>query len=215
MERIEKLLKNLEKNNMEAHFVETKTEALKLVKELLPDGATVSNGGSVTLAETGVMELLNSGKYKYLDRSQAKTDQEREAIYRDCFSADYYFCSSNAITESGELYNVDGNCNRISALTFGPKNVIVIAGINKIVPDLPSAVKRVKTICAPKNTQRLGCDTYCAKEGVCICEKTGELEIMGKGCASPQRICCSYVVTGQQRVKNRIKVILVNESLGF
>lgn len=212
---IKNVLKNLEANNMEAHFVETKKDALNLVKEMLPEGATVSNGGSVTLVETGVMALLNSGKYQYLDRSRAQTDEERKEIYRKCFSADYYFCSANAITEAGELYNVDGNCNRISCITFGPKNVVVIAGINKIVSDIGAAVKRVKTISAPKNTKRLGCETYCAKTGVCISEKTGELEAIGKGCSSPQRICCTYLVSSQQRVKNRIKVILVNEELGY
>ncbi len=215
MEKINKLIENLEKNNMEAHFVSSKAEARELVKKLLPKGAKVSVGGSVTLAQTGVMALLNSGEYEFLDRSRAKTDEEREAIYRECFSADYYFCSSNAITEAGELYNVDGNCNRISALTFGPKNVIVVAGINKIVPDVAAAVKRVKTISAPKNTRRLGCDTYCAKEGICICEKTGELEVIGKGCTSPQRICCTYLLAAKQRVKNRIKVIIVDENLGY
>lgn len=205
---------SLEQNNMKAFIAETKEEALGIVKELLTDGCTVTCGGTMTAAEAGVMDLLRSGAYNFLDRAAAKTPEEIEKIYRDAFSADAYITSSNAITENGELYNVDGNSNRVAAICFGPKSVIVIAGRNKIVKNLHEAVVRVKRFAAPMNTARLGCETYCQSKGECMALASGECG-MTEGCKSDSRICCSYVVTAQQRVKDRIKVILVNEELGF
>lgn len=205
---------SLEQNNMKAFITETKEEALGIVKELLTDGCTVTCGGTMTAAEAGVTDLLRSGAYNFLDRAAAKTPEETEKIYRDAFSADAYITSSNAITENGELYNVDGNSNRVAAICFGPKSVIVIAGRNKIVKNLQEAVVRVKRFAAPMNTVRLGCETYCQSKGECMALASGEYG-MTEGCKSDSRICCSYVVTAQQRVKDRIKVILVNEELGF
>ena len=214
--QIENTIKNLTANGMEVHFVEDKSAALEKIIELLPEGSTVAVGGSDTLATTGVLELLRSGKYEFLDRyKEGLTPEETAKIFRDSFSVDYYFSSSNAITENGELYNVDGNCNRISAIAFGPKNVIIVAGVNKIVPDLPAAVLRVKTVAAPKNCMRLGINSYCSKAGYCISIDRGEGEIMGAGCNADARICCNTLVSAKQRTKDRIKVVLVNESLGF
>lgn len=211
-EQVQKVMENLRRNRMAVEYVATKEEVLPLVKSLLPIGCTVATGGSKTLAETGVMDLLSSGDYRFLDRmSPGLTPEERQQITLDGGQADVYLCSSNAVTEQGELYNVDGNCNRVSAITFGPKQVIMVVGINKIVPDLAAAITRVKTIAAPLNTKRLNCDTYCNKTGVCMGLEGG----MTDGCASPARICCNYVVSGQQRVPGRIHVILVGESLGF
>lgn len=205
---------NLELNNMKAFIAETKEEALETVKGLLNEGDTVASGGTVTAAEVGVMELLRSGRYNFLDRAAAKTPEETEKIYRDAFSADVYVTSSNAITENGELYNVDGNSNRVAAICFGPRSVIVIAGRNKIVKNLDDAIVRVKRLAAPMNTERLGCETYCKSKGECMALASGG-SCMTDGCKSESRICCSYVVTAQQRIKDRIKVILVNEELGF
>ena len=111
--------------------------------------------------------------------------------------------SSNAVTEEGELYNVDGNSNRVAALAYGPDSVIVVAGCNKIVPDIAAAVERVKKIAAPVNATRLHCSTPCAKTGECM------------NCHSDGRICCNYLVSAQQRHQDRIKVILVGEELGY
>ncbi len=211
-ETVQKVMENLRKNRMAVEYVATKEEVLPLVKALLPAGCTVATGGSKTLVETGVMDLLNSGNYRFLDRMAPDlTPEERQQVTLDGGQADVYLCSSNAVTEQGELYNVDGNCNRVSAITFGPKQVIMVVGINKIVPDLNAAIVRVKTIAAPLNTKRLNCDTYCNKTGVCMGLEGG----MTDGCASPARICCNYVVSGQQRVPDRIRVILVGEELGF
>jgi len=209
---IEKVLENLRKNRMEAYFVERREEVVPLIKTLIKEGDTVSLGGSMTLQETGIVDLLRSGKYDFLDRARAGiTPEEVQRVYRDTFSADVFFCSANAITEQGELFNVDGNCNRIAAISFGPKSVIVVAGVNKIVPDLESAIRRLKTVAAPKNTKRLSCKTYCFEKGHCMGLEGG----MTAGCASPDRICCTYMVCAHQRIPNRIKVILVNENLGY
>lgn len=209
--RIEKTIENLKKNNMAAYYVESSDEAVKLVGELLTEGETISCGGSVTLAESGVLALMQSGKYNFLDRSRAAGPEEVGEIYRKTFYADTFLTSANALTEEGELVNVDGNCNRISAITFGPKSVIVVVGVNKLVSNVDEGFKRVKEIAAPLNTKRLGCNTPCAKLGRCIKADRP----IPEGCDSPERICVNYLVSGRQRVKDRVKVIICNESLGY
>lgn len=214
---IEKTIANLKKNNMEAYFCQTKEEALAKVKSMISKGDVISNGGSVTLAQTGVMELIKSGDYNYLDRARAGiTKEEIEEVYRKTYSADVYFASANAITESGYIYNVDGNSNRVSAILYGPKSVILIVGKNKIVKTIDNAVTRVREISAPQNTVRLGMDTYCSVKGKCMALNTpAENDEICNGCNSDARICCNYVLSGKQRHKNRIKVIIVNEDLGY
>ena len=209
---IRSVMENLEKNRIAVEYLEKKEDVLSRIRELIPPGSIVASGGSSTLNETGVIELLKSGDYTYLDRMAPDlTPEQRQEMAIKGNTADYYLCSSNAITEAGELYNVDGNCNRIAAIAFGPKSVIMVVGINKIVPDLDAAIRRVKTIAAPLNTKRLNCDTYCRTAGVCM----GVDGAMTDGCHSPARICCNYLISAQQRVPNRIRVILVGESLGF
>ena len=200
--RIRRTMDALRANNMEAYYVKTAAEVRAFVEQLVPAGATVSNGGSVSLAETGVMELLAGGRYHYLDRSKAQGD-ELAALYRQVFSADWYFASANAVTEAGEIYNVDGNANRVAAITFGPKNVLLVVGCNKLVKDMPTAEERVRQIAAPANTARLGCKTPCAVTGKC------------EDCHSPGRICCTAVGHRYQREQGRIKVLLGGEPLGF
>ncbi|MGN0469992.1 MAG: lactate utilization protein, partial [Acutalibacteraceae bacterium] len=214
MQSVNKTLDSLRKNNMEAYFCENSEKARELVKSLMKKGTTVSHGGSVTLAQTGITDILKNGDYNYLDRSTAGSREEIEEIYRKTFSADVFLTSANAITENGELYNVDGNSNRVAAILYGPESVIVIAGYNKIVPDINAAVKRVKEIAAPLNTKRLECDTYCAKENKCV-SLNNDNSFICDGCHSEQRICCNYVISAQQRKKNRIKVIIVGEELGY
>jgi len=201
---INKTIDNLKKNNMDAYFVPTKEDALKQVNALVNDGDTVACGGSMTLFETGVIDYLRGGHFHYLDRYKNGLSRDQiENVYRDSFFADDYFVSTNAVTEEGELYNVDGNGNRVAAMIFGPKNVIVIAGYNKLVKDREAAIERVRNIAAPANAARLNCATPCAKTGTCM------------DCKGDARICCSYVFLGKQRVKGRIKVILVGETLGY
>ena len=200
--RIKRTMEAVRANNMEAYYVKTAAEVLPFVENLIPAGATVSNGGSVSLDETGVMKLLASGRYNYLDRSKV-SGEELDKLFRDVFFADWYLASTNAITEAGELYNVDGNSNRVAAMTFGPKNVLLVVGYNKIVKDIHEASRRVKEVAAPANTDRLSCKTPCAVTGTC------------SDCHSPARICCTTTIHRYQRIPGRIKVLFVGESLGF
>ncbi len=212
---IEKTLKALEKNNMEAFFVKTKDEAREKVERLLNEGDSVSVGGSMTLFKCGIIDLLRSGKYNFSDRyNKELTAEERERVFRESFFADAFLTSSNAITENGELYNVDGNANRVAAMLFGPKTVIVVAGKNKIVKNLDEAAERVKLTAAPMNTKRLSCQTFCEKEGHCVSQNRTALG-MTEGCASPDRICADYVIMAHQRIKNRVKVIIIDEEVGY
>ena len=211
-ERIEKTMKNLEKNNMNVFYVETKEEVIPLIEKLVEDGSTVAVGGSVTLGELGILDHLRSGKYTFYDRyEQGLTQEQIDQVFIKSMGVDAYFCSSNAVTEEGELYNVDGNANRIAAIAFGPKKVIMLVGVNKIVEDLDEAVKRVKTVAAPKNAVRLNCKTFCAVKGHCVDMEGG----IGKGCDSPVRLCRDYLVSSKQKVKGRINVIFINEELGY
>lgn len=203
-QKVQRTMENLEKNNMEAYYVENEKEVLEKIKELITEGETVSVGGSMTLFETGVLDLLRNDKYNFLDRYKpGLTKEDIKDIYRKSFCADAYFTSSNAITEDGELYNVDGNGNRVAAMIYGPDKVIVIAGINKIVKDVDEAIERNKRIAAPANTKRLARKTPCAKLGYCV------------DCSSPDRICNDYVLIRKQGQKGRIKVIIVGTELGY
>lgn len=211
---INRTMEKLRMNNMAAYYVETADQVVDLVKTLINEGETVTHGGSETIKQCGIVDLLNSGAYHYLDRSKAETPEEVEKIYREAYFADTYFASANAVTEGGLLYNVDGNSNRVSALLYGPKQVIMICGYNKIVKDLDEATYRVKKFASPQNTKRLGCDTYCAKAGECLSVGT-DASFMCDGCRSEDRICCNYVICAKQRHKDRIKVIFVGEELGY
>ena len=199
--RIDKTMQNLRRNRMEAYFCENSAEARELVKTLIKKGDVVSNGGSVTLKQTGIYDIISSSDYNYLDRSrEGITREEVEEVYRKTFSADAFFTS--------------GNSNRVAAILYGPKSVVVVCGVNKLVKNIGEAIKRVKTKAAPPNTVRLGIDTYCAKAGQCVSLNKENPE-MCEGCHSDGRICCNYVVCAQQRHVNRIKVIIINEELGY
>ena len=204
-ELIEQTLQNLKRNNMDAVYVEDVGQLREVVRQSIAAGDTVTFGGSVTLKETGVYDMLrqmgDDGAIDFLDRDLEGADVQD--IYRRAFCSDVYLTSANAITKNGWLYNVDGNGNRVAAMIFGPKRVLVIAGCNKIVETKEEAQQRVEKIAAPKNAQRLQLDTPCAKTGECM------------HCMSDQRICCSYTFLGKQRIKDRIRVILVGEPLGY
>ena len=211
--RMEKTKNALENNNMTAYTVKTKEEAADIVRSLLKKGDVIASGGSVTLNQCGITDIIKSPDYIYLDRNSVAPDKTAE-IFRKSFSADVYLCSSNAITENGELYNVDGNSNRVAAIAYGPKSVIIIAGYNKIVRNIEEASNRVKKTAAPANTVRLQCGTYCSKSRECAaCTK--ESQDITSGCSSDERICCNFLISAKQRHKGRIKVILVAENLGF
>lgn len=208
--QIEKTIENLNKNNIQACFVHSRSDVADKVAELINEGDTVAVGGSVTLFETGVIDLLRSGKYNFIDRYAQGVDTRQ--VFLDSFLADVYLASSNAVTMKGELYNVDGNSNRVAAILYGPESVILVVGCNKIVPDLRSAVRYVKQTAAPSNAVRLNCQTYCASTGVC---QGIDDDNMTSGCGGNSRICSNYVVCAHQQVPNRIKVILVGEPCGY
>ena len=199
--RLERVAEALRAHNMEAQVVGTAAEVVPLVRSMMAEGCTVANGGSMTLEACGVMDLLRSGAYNFLDRDVPGAD--KAAIYRASFGADVYLASANAVTLGGEIYEMDGNANRVAALAFGPESVILVVGVNKIVTDIDAARRRNFEIAAPANNHRLGNKTPCAATGVCI------------DCKSPARICCTELILHQQRVNGRMKVIFVNEPLGY
>ncbi len=210
--RVQSAMAALRRNNMAAYYVPTAGDVPALVASLLHKGDTVAVGGSVTLDQTGVMDLLRNGDYTFLDRyEEGLSREEITRIFKESFFADAYLCSANAVTVHGELYNVDGNSNRIAAIAFGPSSVILVVGVQKLVPDLDAAKERVKQIAAPLNAKRLSCETYCAQSGVCAGVNDG----MTVGCGTDARICCNYLVCAKQRHKDRIKVIFVGEDVGY
>lgn len=212
--RINRTGEALKKNNMEFYYAPTAADVKGIVEGLLSEGDVITHGGVMSMQECeGVTELIRSPKYNYLDRSKCAPEEIPE-LYRKAFSADVYISSANAITEDGVLYNVDGNSNRIAAIAFGPKSVIIIAGYNKIVKDLKQAELRVKTTAAPPNCVRLDCKTPCKETGECVSLNKADCQITD-GCSGDGRICCNYLISAHQRHKGRIKVILVGEELGF
>jgi len=213
--RLRKTAEALSKNNMEAFIASDRAEALEIAKKLLADVRTVTMGGSMTAAECGITNYLKNGGFEFYDRTApGVTPEQIDEIYRKAFVCDAYISGSNAITEHGELYNVDGNSNRVAAMLYGPKKLIVVAGYNKIVANVDEAAKRVKEKAAPPNCLRLGIDNYCAKTGRCVSlEKQGGF--FCDGCSSDSRICRNFVVMGPQKLKDRVKVILVAEELGY
>lgn len=203
-QKVKRTMENLEKNNMEAYYVEDNKALLNKIDDLIKEGETVAVGGSMTLFETGIIEYLKSGKFNFLDRYKENLSREdMKEIYRKSFFADSYVVSSNAVTEEGELYNVDGNGNRVAAMIYGPDKVIVVVGTNKIVKDLDEAVKRNRESAAPANAKRLNRKTPCTKVGYCM------------DCNSSDRICNDYVLIRRQGNKGRIKVIFVKDALGY
>lgn len=200
--RVKNVLKNLEKNNFGAAYVDTKEEALTLVKTMIPEGSYTATGGSMTLVETGIMDYLKE-----------KTDWHEDR--RDAYRAEFYLASANAVTDRGEIYQVDGRSNRISAIAFGPERVILVAGINKLVPSLATAVERVKNTATPANAIRLCRDTPCTKLGHCISPLFSAENIYADGCMAEECICANALIMRRQREKDRVTVILVGEELGY
>lgn len=198
------IIKNMEKRQIEACYCKTKEEAVAKAESYLTKDSVVSFGGSVTLTESGMMDALKSNPdITLLDRDLAKTPEERTEILHKALSCDFYFMSSNAITTDGKLVNTDGTGNRTAALIYGPKNVIILAGMNKVVKDEAAGIARIHEKAAPPNCIRLNKNTPCANTSVC-----GD-------CQSPDCICCQTVITRRSAIPNRIKVILIEEEFGY
>ncbi|WP_434296919.1 lactate utilization protein [Clostridium sporogenes] len=202
--QVERTIKNLNRRNMEGYYINSIDQLFKKLKALIPEGSIVGVGDSMTLFEAGVIDFLRSGNFNFLDKYQDKlTSDEKREIYINNFSTDTFICSTNAITESGELYNIDGNGSRVAPMIYGPKQVILIVGINKIVKNIEEAESRVRSYAAPIDAKRLNKDTPCTKLGYCV------------DCKSPNRICNDFVVIRGQFIKGRIKVLILGENLGY
>ena len=202
--KINNTIVSLRNNNINAFKVCSCDELIDKIDKLLKDGDVVSCGGSQTLFETGVIDYLRNGKVTFLDRyDKTLNSSELKELYRKAFSANAYFSSANAITESGEIFNVDANGNRVAPILYGPDKVIIIIGVNKIVKNIDEAVKRNRYISAPANTMRMECRTPCVKTGICM------------DCSSPDRICCEYTLVKKQKDLNRMYVFILNEEYGF
>lgn len=199
--RIDRTVKALCANNFDAHHIRSAGELLLKIDEYLPAGAVCTVGGSMTLFETGVIEHLKRADVRYLDRYAPDADTER--LFREAFSADVYLTSANAITEDGMLYNMDGNGNRVAAMSYGPAKVIVVAGANKIVKTLDDARRRMREITAPANNTRLNRPNPCVKTGRCM------------DCKLDTTICSIEVVHRVQRQKNRITVLILEGNYGY
>lgn len=196
----QKVIKGLESRNMSGYYAKDREEALDIALSLIPEGASVTMGGAMSAHEIGLVKAVENGNYNFIDRE--KFTDRREAMLAG-YGADVFLSSANAMSEDGVIINIDGNANRVSAIANGPKKVIFVVGMNKICPDVDSAMKRARGVAAPTNAQRFGLSTPCSKTGSCM------------NCKSPDTICCQILVTRYSRHAGRIHVIIVNDSLGF
>lgn len=202
--RGEILVKNLRSRHFEAYYCATKEEALAKTLALIPEGSTVGWGGTVTAADMGLLDALRNGNYKALDRDACASGEAREQLQRQIFFADAFVTGANALSLDGQMVNIDGTGNRVAPIIYGPKSVIVVAGMNKVEDTLADAMTRARTIAAPMNKQRFEMlQTPCAVTGCC-----GD-------CKSPQSICNQIVITRNCRPEGRIKFVIIGEDMGF
>lgn len=201
--RAQKLIANLNSRHFEAYYCSTCEEALKKALEIIPQGSSVGWGGATSAAQIGLQDAIRNGNYKAIDRESAKTPADKEQAARDCFAADFFITGANALSLDGQMVNIDGMGNRVAAIVYGPKNILVIAGMNKVVDTIDSAIVRARTVAAPINQQRFLQDNPCTHTGVCA------------DCKSETCICNQILITRHCRPAGRIKFILVGEELGF
>lgn len=197
------LIRHLKQRHYDAYYCHNTKELLEQVEALIPEDSTIAWGGSDSIRSTGVTTMLKNGNYKVYDRDEAKDDEERNAIYRKAFECDYFLASANAISEDGVIVNIDGNGNRVAAITWGPKHVIFIVGLNKVTQDVDSAIKRARSVAAPINMARFDLNTPCSKDGTC------------HNCKSPDSICNYISIQRMSHPAGRHIVILVGEDLGY
>ena len=198
------MIKNLNRRNMEAFYCPTGNEAVKVVSQLIADGSTVTWGGTDTVRALGIPQALKKrGTLNVLDRDTAETPEEKEAMYLKAFTADVYLTSANAISEDGIIVNIDGNGNRVAAITWGPKKVIFVIGLNKVAQTVEDALARARSTASPINAQRFDIKTPCRTDGRC------------HNCNSPESICSYVHFLRNSRNKGRHVVVLVGEDLGY
>ncbi len=197
------IIKNLKRRHMEGFYCATAEEAVKKVSELIEDGSSVTWGGTMTVRDMGIPQYLKDrGTLEVLDRDLAATPEEAQMTYLKGFSSDVYLSSANAISEDGVIVNIDGNGNRVAAITWGPKKVIFVIGMNKVAQNVEAALARARSTAAPTNAARFDVKTPCKTDGVC------------HNCNSPQSIC-NYVHFLRNSPQGRHIVVLVGEPLGY
>lgn len=196
----QKVIKGLQSRNMAGYYAASREEALQIALSLIPEGSSVTMGGCVSAIEIGLVDAVKNGPYRFIDRY--KFEDKRQGLLAS-YDADVFLTSANAMTEDGVIINIDGYANRVSAIAQGPRTVLLIVGMNKICSDVDSAMKRARGVAAPTNAQRFGLSTPCARTGSCM------------NCKSPDTICCQFLITRFSREAERIRVILVNDTLGF
>lgn len=199
----EGIIKKLNSRNMEGYFFADSSSCVKAITDLIEDGSVISWGGSESIKECGLMDAIKSGNYTLVDRLAARSPEESRELYVKAVLSDYYLMSANAITYDGELINIDGNGNRVACLIHGPKNVILIVGMNKLVPDVESGYARVRNTASPANAKRLNRNTPCFKTGRC------------GNCLSDDCMCNQVVITRRSGIPGRIKIFFVAEELGY
>ena len=197
------LAKNLQSRHFDAYYCENKEEALKKALELIPEGSSVGWGGAMSCEQIGLVDAVRTGNYRAMDRSLCKTAEEREQLMRETLLADVFLTGANGLSLDGQMVNIDGNGNRVAAIVYGPKSIIVVAGMNKVEDTVESAVTRARTIAAPMNNQRFDNDNPCSTTGAC------------GNCKNLTCICNQILVTRHCRPAGRIKFILVGEELGL
>ena len=202
MKTIDTIKNNFNKRGFVFDFFSTCDEAVNHILSLIPEGSSIGFGGSVTVSESGLLSAMQQKNYDLIHR-QLRTDIPYDQIYKRMYLCDWYISSSNALTEEGEVINIDGRGNRVSAILDGPKNVILLCGINKIVPDLPSAIDRTRNIASPKNCVRLNKKTPCAITGKC------------ENCNSPDTICRATVILHHPTSGSNVYIIVVDKELGY
>ncbi len=202
--RAQLLIRNLQSRHFEAYYCANMEEALAKALELIPKGATVGWGGALSAQQIGLMDALNAGEYQTIDRDKAPTPELRTEAMRSCLLSDVFITGANALSLDGQMVNIDGNGNRVAAIVYGPKSVVVIAGMNKVVDTLEDAVRRARTVAAPTNKQRFAAlQTPCEITGSCA------------NCKSDGCICNQILITRNCSPAGRIKFVLVGEELGF
>lgn len=197
------LVKNLQSRHFEAYYCDSGEEALRKALELIPEGSTVGWGGALSAQQIGLMDAVNAGPYHAIDRDKCATLEERLQAMMDSMFADVFLTGANALSLDGQMVNIDGTGNRLAAINYGPKTVLVIAGMNKVADTLEEAVRRARTVAAPMNKQRFTNQTPCEVTGTC-----GDCK--AEGC-----ICNQILITRHCRPIGRIKFIIVGEELGF
>ncbi len=199
----ETLIKNLKRRHIEGFYCATGDDAVKKVSELIADGSSVTWGGTMTVRDLGIPDALKRrGTLEVLDRDLVETPEEKQAMYLRAFSADVYLTSANAISEDGVIVNIDGNGNRLAAITWGPKKVIFVIGLNKVAQNVEAALARARSTASPINAARFDIKTPCQTDGTC------------HNCNSAESIC-NYVHFLRNSPRERHVVVLVGEELGY